>query len=353
MPTVSYKCPSCDAGLIFDPASGKFKCEYCNSQFDVQELAEAQSEAKPAEEKQAEPDRAAGEEDFSKNALYQCPSCGAEIITDETTAATFCLYCHNPVILSGKVDGAYKPHRIIPFSVEKSKVEELFREWCKKKKFIQEEFISQASKDMIRGVYFPFWVVDSDVSAGMSARGETVRVWRAGNTEYTETKIYTIIRDGDIFFNDVTVKALDQKEVNILEGLHPYDIDQSEPFSMTYLSGFFAEKRNIEKDAAKPVVDKVIGDCSARMLQSTMQGYSSISVIESKAVPENENWLYVLLPAWMFAYQYKGETYFFAMNGQSGKIAGRVPASPKKLLALFAGLTAGIAGILILLGWLI
>jgi hypothetical protein len=60
-----------------------------------------------------------------------------------------------------------------------------------------------------------------------------------------------------------------------------------------------------------------------------------------------------MLPAWMFTYKYKGEDYYFAMNGETGKIAGRVPVSPRKLSLLFAGLTAGIAGILMLMGWLL
>ena len=41
--------------------------------------------------------------------LYTCPSCGAEIVTDSTTAATFCYYCHNPVVLSGRVSGEFLP----------------------------------------------------------------------------------------------------------------------------------------------------------------------------------------------------------------------------------------------------
>ncbi len=37
--------------------------------------------------------------------VYICPSCGAEVVTDATTAATFCYYCHNPVVLSEKLTG--------------------------------------------------------------------------------------------------------------------------------------------------------------------------------------------------------------------------------------------------------
>ena len=31
---------------------------------------------------------------------YHCPTCGAELVTDETTAASTCAYCGSPVVLS-------------------------------------------------------------------------------------------------------------------------------------------------------------------------------------------------------------------------------------------------------------
>ena len=39
------------------------------------------------------------------SAMFFAACCGAEVVTDATTAATFCYYCHNPVVLSGKLSG--------------------------------------------------------------------------------------------------------------------------------------------------------------------------------------------------------------------------------------------------------
>ena len=39
MEVITYKCPNCGGDLTFDPASGKYKCEYCLSSF-TQEEAE-------------------------------------------------------------------------------------------------------------------------------------------------------------------------------------------------------------------------------------------------------------------------------------------------------------------------
>ena len=30
---ITYKCPNCDAGLLFDGAQNLFKCEFCLSKF--------------------------------------------------------------------------------------------------------------------------------------------------------------------------------------------------------------------------------------------------------------------------------------------------------------------------------
>lgn len=46
---------------------------------------------------------------------YNCPSCGAELICDETTAATSCPYCGNPTVVPGQFSGVLKPDYVIPF----------------------------------------------------------------------------------------------------------------------------------------------------------------------------------------------------------------------------------------------
>ena len=37
MAAITYKCPNCDGGLVFDPASQKYHCEYCLSDFTQEE----------------------------------------------------------------------------------------------------------------------------------------------------------------------------------------------------------------------------------------------------------------------------------------------------------------------------
>ena len=91
MATVSMKCPNCGGELIFDPKSQKYKCEYCGSDFALDEIsteeAATQAVSDVVQEREDTSDnhtqqRTAGAEDAA--VLYTCPSCGAQIVTDQT-----------------------------------------------------------------------------------------------------------------------------------------------------------------------------------------------------------------------------------------------------------------------------
>ena len=112
---ITYKCPNCDAGLVFDAESGGFVCDFCISKFTEEELLSTEAH------KRAERIAAVDEEFVSEINEYHCPSCGAEVVADKDTAAQLCYYCHNPVVLADKVSGAYRPSKIIPFRFQRMK----------------------------------------------------------------------------------------------------------------------------------------------------------------------------------------------------------------------------------------
>jgi DNA-directed RNA polymerase subunit RPC12/RpoP len=363
----TYKCNNCSAPLRLDPASGRFACDYCLSSFTIDELKhqDAEQEDQPGQEN-AEQGRASEEafeqsqqnqQDYNefeqRNRLYHCPSCGADVFADDTTVATFCVYCHNPVVLSGKLKGDHYPDQVLPFSVQKDKVKDLFLAWCRKKKFIDKGFFSQAQVEKLTGVYFPFWVVDGNADVSMKMEATKTRVWRAGNYRYTETSYYDIYREGFVEFEDITFVALDKSHAYILNGIQPFYQAKVQPFSMAYLSGFLAEKRNTEKQDAQPLVEGEVNNFTRKLVGETVQGYGSVSRQHENIAIDTTDWKYVLMPAWMLTYNYKGENYYFALNGDTGKVAGRVPLSYKRLWGLFAGLTAGIALVMMFVGWML
>ena len=87
--------------------------------------------------------------------VYTCPNCGAEIVTDATTAATYCFYCHNPVVLSGRLSGEYMPDFVLPFKISKEQAIEKFLSFARKKRFIPKDFFEKNQVQKMTGVYFP------------------------------------------------------------------------------------------------------------------------------------------------------------------------------------------------------
>ncbi len=352
MSVITYKCPRCDAELIFRPKTGDFGCEYCGAAYTEAQLQEiAQKQGINQQEEAQKPEPAPAE--LEHTVVFSCPSCGAEVVTDDTTAATFCFYCHNPVIMKGRLSGAFKPDQVIPFSVSKDEVKGRLLKWCKKKKFIKEDFCSEMQMEKLSGVYFPFWVVDADSHVQYSAEGTVLRVWRVGDIEYTETSKYALEREGDVDLNEITVKAISRDDVKLLAGLYPYDMSARKEFNMGYLSGFLAEKRNVEKAAATPEVKGIIQNASECMIRDTTSGYGTVVTKRLHVADKKQDWKYLLMPAWTMTYQYRGEMFYFAMNGQTGQVAGRVPVSGKKLLWLFLGLFAAVTLIGLAVGWFV
>ncbi len=345
MEAVQYKCPACGAALKFDAEKQDFTCEYCDSVFKEEDFFKP-DESLDVDKAKAEEKESA---EYENAVLYSCPSCGAEIITDETTAATTCYYCSNPVVLSGKLSGELKPDSIIPFKIDKDSAISKFKEFCGKKKFLPEDFISQSHIKEIKGVYFPYWYVDCKSNGSLNAKSRHVRSWIVGDIKYTETTVKSHFRQGEMQIINMPEAALKSKDKDIMKYVCPFNSADFVPFSMSYLSGYFAERRNIEKSEIENEIDKKIKDFSQKKLKSSINE-ANVTVSDSLINVSKKSWRYNLLPVWVLSYKHKEKNYIYALNGQTGKVYGELPVCNKKLAALFAGVAAGASALLMLVG---
>lgn len=335
MAVIVYKCANCGGGLEFKAESQNFSCDYCGSEFLEEELsAAASAEALQKEELDAE---------FAQKAkMYSCNSCGAEIVTDETTTATFCYYCHNPAIIAGRLADTNRPAKLIPFQIDKEKATEKFISWCKSKPLLSKTFTTHSELEKLTGIYVPFWLFDCDIRGSMRGEARKIRTYSSGDYNYTETKYYRVAREGIARFRGLPAdgsKKMDDKLMYILE---PYDYSQLIDFSMSYLSGYYAEKYDLDHKEVFGGISNRIQDYSKSLLRDSISGYSSVNIKNSKIDIKHSDVTYVMLPVWVFTYNYGGKTYIFAMNGQTGKIAGRLPISPKRMAKWFGMISGGI-----------
>ncbi len=334
---VSFNCLNCGAELEFNADKQKLCCEFCLSEYTEEEFSKSMIHAQ--------------NEEFCEHMQeYMCPNCGAEFLTDDETAAGICTYCHSPVVLKGKLAGQMKPDKIIPFKYGKEEAENKFLKFIKHRMFLPNDFKSRKHADKISGVYYPFWVTDADTYAQLNANCTKVRVWRVGDTEYTETTRFNVRRSGDIHFEDIVSSAISSEDKEMLEGILPYPSDSHEDFSMPYISGFSAKKRNIDTKELSSEVRGRMNDYAETLLRNTVNGYVSTSVISQGVNINRIRWEYTLMPVWVLNYKTKKRTYTYAMNGYTGKIYGKLPLSMKKLLLACVGAFSAVTALITLIG---
>ena len=125
---LEYKCPCCNAGLSFSGDVQQLTCEYCDNTFEL-DAVKAYNEAETAPESfEWEPaqEKPWSEDEQTEIQSFQCPSCGGELLTDQTTAATFCPFCGNPTILPVRLTDTLKPDGVLPFQTTKEDAKRAF-----------------------------------------------------------------------------------------------------------------------------------------------------------------------------------------------------------------------------------
>lgn len=340
---LTYLCPDCMAYLRFDGKEEKWVCDYCDGKFSMEELEQRglQKEESDYEVKsraEAEGNSADVSFDYQENISqpesdlshmrgYICPSCGGEIVTDDVTAATFCVFCGNPTILPKQLEGEYRPAAIVPFETDKEDAKKAFLNLCKGKKLLPRGYTSEQRLEKITGVYVPFWLFDCKADFTYHATGENVSTWTDTRFIYTKTDLYHIHREGRMEFENIPLDASEKMQDDLMDALEPFHLDRKKDFDMSYLSGFLAEKYTYEpKDLYDRMTSRIIPGVEHKAGEGG-RDYQRVYGVKCHTDFSSDKQTYMLLPVWMLISKYQGKDYLFAMNGQTGKIVGELPVS--------------------------
>lgn len=331
------KCPSCSAPLKYNGALGKFKCDYCDSEFTMEELKNKTNASKD-DYNEVKKDEVQHEEQILKQVdnteyvSYNCPDCGAEIIADENTASTFCVYCGNTSIIKSRLSGQFAPTKIIPFKTEKQQAIDAFKNLSKGRPLMPKMFNNEANIEKIQGVYIPFWLYDFSVQGGIRATATKVKSWTSGEYHYTKTDTYNVTRAGAMHYEKIPVDGSTRFDNDIMNSLEPFYFHYLEDYNHAYLSGFLAEKYDVDSTKAMSEASSRAISSARNVMLADMKGYNT-KAIKDDTLSINEldkKVEYVLLPVWMVNVKYKGKMYIFAMNGQTGEFIGDIPLDTKK-----------------------
>lgn len=334
-----FPCPSCGADMRFDPGQNRLICDFCGHT-EVVEKGVAKY-AEPIRELDFE---AALSENLLPHEIEEvrispCPNCGAQIEIHEKDHATTCPFCATPVVTDTGTHRQIKPQGLLPFLLDEPQAHAAMNKWMGRLWFAPSGLTDYARKGRkMNGVYVPFWTYDADTRTKYSGqRGDDyytteTRMVDGKQETYQEKHTRWTHASGRVkrFFDDVLILASNSLPRKHTDALEPWELKSLKPYDPNFLAGFNAEGYQIQLDEgfenAKKVMERQIRRDIERDIGGDHQRISSMDTVHSDIT-----FKHVLLPIWLAAYRYKGKSYRFVVNGQTGKVKGERPYSAIKI----------------------
>ncbi|MHA7827123.1 MAG: TFIIB-type zinc finger domain-containing protein [Roseovarius sp.] len=351
-----FPCDQCGADYRYDPGSGRLVCDHCGHSEEVAQPGPWDSTIRELDFRQALSSELP-EEEIEETRVTSCTNCGAQVEFDETIHAAECPFCATPVVTDTGTHRHIKPRGLLPFALNEEAARGAMKDWLGRLWFAPGGLQDYARKGRrMQGIYVPYWTFDADTkSAYRGERGtvyhETRTVMRNGERKTVRVaKVRWRSVSGRVarFFDDVLVLASRSLPKRFTDGLEPWDLSALEPYAPQYLAGFRAEGYAVELDEGFTEAREIMDRAIARDVRFDIGGdRQRIHDIQTQI--SDVTFKHVLLPVWLAAYKYRGETYRFVVNGRTGRVQGERPWSAWKIaLAVIAGLlVAGAVGYVI------
>lgn len=344
-----YKCPNCNGALEYNPTSDKMECAFCGNAYSVGEISttqvgkdyvdfrlkefeqETDSKLEQSGQENGFNDLSTEEEDVfvplgtMECKIYTCTSCGAQLVVNDTEAATFCAYCGQPTIVFSRISEELKPESIIPFNINKERAIRSIRNIMERSAFVPDE-VKKSKIEQVRGIYIPYWVYD--IRYYDWKYHETVDL--DGNSDGRT------LRASEYMHMDITLDASSTLDDELSQRLEPYNLRGRKPFEAGYLSGYYMDKYDISANQLHkyaPIRAKELLE-----VELNTAGYHNANKNALHAYwsyePQIVKAEYSLFPAWFMTFRYNYEPYTIMINGQNGKIIGTLPYDKKKIIGM-------------------
>lgn len=345
-----FPCDSCGGDMRFDPGDDQMVCDHCGN---TQALSRPSTTGIQEIDIRKGLDTAARDVEQEETRVLSCPNCGAQVEFDPDIHAAECPFCATPVVTDTGTNRHIKPAGLVPFTLEERQAHKAMDDWLGNLWFAPNGLQKYARKGQkMSGIYVPFWTIDAQTETAYAGqRGDTYfvteTVMRDGKpTQVQVPKIRWTPRRGRVarFFDDVLILASRSLPKSHTDALQPWDLADLSPYAPQYLAGFRAEAYSVALEdgltEAKARMDAVIRRDVRMDIGGDQQRIDRLQTQMSDVT-----FKHVLLPVWVAAYKYRGKSYRFVVNGQSGRVRGERPYSAFKIaLAVIAALI--VAGII-------
>ena len=305
--------------MVYEPGRGRMYCPHCESED--------------------------SEDTIQGGSLTQCVNCGAPMEVPAYASAGRCEHCGSYIVYNERVEGGLEPHLILPFYINKEKAVASMEAEFTRRLFTPSDFMSAKSLEKMVGIYVPFWLYDYNACYDFAGEGTKVRSWTSGNTEYVETSYYEVVRRMELDFDKIPVDASFAMDDGIMDLMEPYGYQMLQGFQPKYMSGFYGEIYNQGAPELEGRAQMKARGASEELMQRSLTGYNTVKPYRKDLNLQRNGVNYALMPVWQYLYSYRGKTYQFHVNGQTGKVIGTTPVSMGKVFAYGASVFAIVTAI--------
>ena len=355
-----FPCDTCGSDLRFDPGDHQLICDHCGNVEPIENGPWGRSAAIRELDFQSAVNAELTGTEIEETRSVTCTNCGAIVEFDQTLHAAECPFCATPVVTDTGAHRQIKPRAVLPFELDEGTARAAMISWLGGLWFAPTGLSQYARKNRkLRGVYTPCWTFDADTKSRYSGqRGtiyyETQTVMRNGKrTRVKVARVRWRPVSGRIsrIFDDVLVIASTALPQKFRTGTGHWDLTALEPYQPQYLAGFQSEAYSVGlEDAfvqARQIMDRQILRDAKFDIGGDRQQVDQISTDV-----RDVTFKHILVPLWLAAYKYRGKSYRFVVNGQTGDVSGERPWSAWKIgfAVLVAMIIAAIGGYFYALG---
>ncbi len=349
-----FPCETCGSDMRFDPGDEQLICDHCGNVEAIEHGLEARADAI----KELDFEAAVGAElsaaEIEESRASTCPNCGARIEFASDIHATECPYCATPVVTDTGTSRQIKPRGVLPFALDESAARRAMIDWLGNLWFAPNGLMEYARKGRrMSGVYTPCWTFDADTKSNYDGQRGTVyhesrNVTRNGKSETVRVQKVRWRRvSGRVarIFDDVLVIASTALPEKFRKGVSTWDLTRLEPYQPEYLAGFRAEAYTVELADAFLVARAIMDRQIKRDVKFDIGGdRQRVENVETRI--SDVTFKHILVPLWLAAYKYRGRSFRFVVNGQTGQVTGERPWSAWKLVfaAVAIAIVAAVVG---------
>ena len=128
-------------------------------------------------------------------------------------------------------------------------------------------------------------------------------------------------------FEKIPADASARMDDALMDSLEPYDYSEIKAFDTSYLAGYVADRFDKEAGEVRERADSRILRSAIDVTRSTVVGYDSVMDGEAEMSGSTKTSVrYILLPVYLLNISFRNKDYSFAVNGQTGKVVGELPA---------------------------